>query len=370
MTDHALRYKIGLSLINGIGPLTAKKIIAYVGGVEALFHEKKKNLMRIDGIGEYLASNIVNQNVLERADQEIEFITKNNITSYFYLDKEYPFRLKQCADAPLMLFSKGNSLTEKRKIISIVGTRNATEYGKSVCTNIIDEINKKGHDVSIVSGLAYGIDIVAHRTALKNNLSTIAVLGHSLDRIYPWSHKNTSEEILNDGTLVSEFLSGTVPDRQNFVKRNRIIAGLSDATIVVESGVKGGSLITADIANSYDRDVFAFPGRVNDSYSSGCNYLIKTNRASLIESVGDLEYLLGWESEEKKKPGVEQQKLFSDLSDDEQMIVDLIREYGELHIDLISMKSKITQGQVSAILLTLEFAGFIKTLPGKVYKLI
>jgi len=369
MTDPFLRYKIGLSLINGIGPLNAKKIIASLGDVEAVFNEKKKNLLKIDGIGESLASNIINQNVLEVADKELEFIEKNKIKTHFYLDKNYPYRLRQCPDAPLLFYSLGDFISDKRKIISIVGTRKSTKYGQSNCEKLIEELSIRGHDVSIISGLAYGIDIIAHKTALKNNLETLAVLGHGLDRIYPFTHRKTAEEIIQNGALICEFPSGTNPDRQNFVKRNRIIAGLSDVTIVIESGKKGGSLITADIANSYDRDVFAFPGRINDSQSAGCNYLIKTNRASLIEGIDDLEYLMGWDSGDKKKRVAEQQKMFTDLTEDEQVIIELLREYGELQVDLISMRTKMPQGKLSGLLLSLEFAGFVRTLPGKVYTL-
>jgi len=369
MTDPLLRYKIGLSLINGIGTLNAKKLIAHIGSVEGVFSEKKSKLLKIDGVGLILANNIVNNDVLSQADKEINFIEKNNINVHFYLDKSYPFRLKQCADAPLLYYSKGSRNHDTRKIISIVGTRNATDYGKTNCIRLIENLSNNGHEVVIVSGLAYGIDITAHKAALDNNLQTFAVLGHGLDKIYPWAHKKVAQDIIDNGALISEFISDSKPDRQNFVKRNRIIAGISDVTIVIESGAKGGSLITADIANSYDRDVYTFPGRIGDEYSSGCNYLIKTNRASLIEGIDDLEYLLGWDADKKKKKSSIQQKLFIDLNNQEQDIISLIREYGEVQIDMISMKTKILQGTLSAILLKLEFEGFIKTLPGKVYTL-
>ncbi len=368
MHDPLLRYKIGISLINGLGSVNAKKIIAYLGGVEAVFKEKKSNLLKIDGVGSFLASNIVNNKVLDKADKEIEFIEKNDIRSFFYLDDNYPYRLKQCADAPILFYMKGNVDLDQKKIISIVGTRKVTEYGKGLCEKLVAEIEQNGHNALIVSGLAYGVDITAHKAALSNKLKTIAVLGQGLDSVYPSLHANYAKEILENGALISEFAHGTKPDKHNFVRRNRIIAGLSDACVVVESAKKGGSLITAELANSYNRDVFAFPGRINDIYSEGCNILIKTNRASLIQGVKDLEYLLSWDIKEHKSKA-EQMQLFVNLNEQEQEIVNLIREYGQLEFDLISMKTKIPVNKLSGILLSLEFGGFIKVLPGKQFTL-
>jgi DNA processing protein len=238
----------------------------------------------------------------------------------------------------------------------------------NICNELIRDLNENGHNAIIVSGLAYGIDIVSHKAALKNSLKTIAVLGHGLDRIYPSSHKKIAKNIISQGALLTEFLSDTNPDRANFVKRNRIIAGLSDATIVVESAEKGGSLITADIANSYNRDVFAFPGRVNDKYSVGCNKFIKSNRAALIENFKDLEYILGWDVGEAK-PKVIQKKLFVNLSDDEKIIVEFLKENDKQSIDIICVKTNFPMSKVSAMLLNLEFSGIVKSLPGKYYSL-
>jgi DNA processing protein len=369
MPDDQLKYKIGISLIPGVGSINAKKLIAYTGSIEGVFKEKKNNLLKIPGIGDSLAENIVKQQVLEIAEKEIEYIQKNDIRLHFYLDEHYPVRLKNCEDAPVVFFYKGDVDFNQMKIISIVGTRNATEYGKECCNKLIDDLSNRKHKVLIVSGLAYGVDICAHRAALKNGFDTVAVLAHGLATLYPSLHKSTAKEICNHGALLTDFISSTLPERNNFVKRNRIIAGLADVTIVIESGIKGGALITADIANSYNRDVLAFPGRVNDSYSHGTNWLIKTNKAAMIESIEDLEYTLGWDS-----PGSgaesKQTQLFVELSAEEQKIADLLREQGELPIDLISLHINLPGSKVSAMLLNLEFAGVVRSLPGKVYRLV
>jgi DNA processing protein len=367
--DDNLLYKIGLSLIPGIGDINAKRLVAYTGSAEAIFNEKKKNLMKIPGIGEILADSILNQNILTRAAKEIEFINHYQIKSSFYLDEDYPARLKNCEDSPIMLYCKGDVDFNRRKVISIVGTRKATDYGKECCNKLIDELQNRKHQVLIASGLAYGIDICAHRAALKNGLDTVAVLGHGLGTIYPSVHKSTAAEISKHGALVTDFVSDTLPDRQIFVKRNRIIAGLSDVTIVIESGIKGGALITADIAVSYNRDVMAFPGRTDDIYSHGCNWLIKSNKAALVEGLEDIEYLLGWDVSSKQTIDI-QPELFVDLGDEEKKIVEILREHGELTIDLISIHANLPVSIVSAHLLTIEFAGVVRSLPGKVYKLV
>ena len=366
MQDELLKYKIAITLIHKIGSINAKKLIAYVGSVEGVFKEKKKMLLKIPGIGLNLAQNILNKKALEKAEKEIEFIQKHDINTLFYLDKNYPKRLKQCDDGPVIMYSKGNTDFNTSKIISIVGTRNATHIGRETCENLIIELKNNGHNPLIVSGLAYGIDICAHRTALNNNLQTVAVLGHGLDRIYPATHRETAKSIMQNGALLTEFLHESKVERTNFVKRNRIIAGLADATIVVESAAKGGALITASIANSYSRDVFAFPGRTTDKYSTGCNHLIKTNKAALIENAVDLEYFLQWDT--KNKQAV-QTSLFNDLSEEEQSFVNLIEKNDEMHIDNIATELEKPISVVASTLFTLEFAGIIKALPGNMYVL-
>ncbi|MEA2105383.1 MAG: DNA-processing protein DprA [Bacteroidota bacterium] len=371
MVTNNLKYKIALSLIPKVGHITAKKLVAYVGDYEGVFKESKKNLLKIPDIGQTLANNIVHTNVLPLAEKEIEFIEKNNIHVIFYLDEEYPERLKHCIDAPILLYTKGELSLNQRKVLSIVGTRKATDEGVSFCTSLVSALADRGHNPIIVSGLAYGIDATAHKAALDNNLATVAVLGHGLDIIYPASHKSLANKIMDNGLLITDFPSKSKRDKNNFVKRNRIIAGLSDATIVVESGEKGGALITADIANSYNRDVFAVPGRVTDTHSKGCNQLIKTNKAVLLEKVEDIEYLLGWEPENKPNQKDIQRNLFVELNDEEKIIVDILKSNTkELPIDTICLKAQLPTSKVSPILLELEFKGILKTLPGKTYKLI
>ncbi|MBN4062210.1 DNA-processing protein DprA [Bacteroidales bacterium AH-315-I05] len=364
MFDEQLKYKVGITLIEGIGDMRAKKLIAYCGGAEAVFKEKKSALQKIPDIGKALAEVVVAQDVLSQAEEEIEFIEKNSITPLFYLDKGYPIRLKHCDDSPVMLYAKGNMNLNAEKVVSIVGTRNATNYGKKICEKLVEELAR--HNVLIISGLAYGIDILSHKAALKNNLQTVAVLGHGLDKIYPQQHRSTSAKMLGNGGLVTDFLPNTKPDRENFPKRNRIVAGLADAVIVIESAASGGSLITAEIANSYNRDVFAVPGKIGDNYSEGCNWLIKINKAALLESAKDIQYLMGWEKQGKKSV---QKKLFVDLNSEEELLVKLLKQNGEIPIDRICLQTDMPMSKTSSVLLKLEFKGVVRSLPGKVYAL-
>jgi len=290
-----LKYQIGIGLIPKIGPAHAKKLIAYTGSAEAVFHEKSSALEKIPGIGSLLAEQITSANVLGRAEDEIKFILDNHIEYLFYLDENFPYRLKECEDGPILFFFKGKLDFNARKVISIVGTRRPTAYGKLMVKELIHGLEELGHNPLIVSGLAFGIDIQAHKYSLECNFPTIGVLAHGLDRIYPAEHKEAARQMIQHGAVLTEFLSFTNPDPQNFVKRNRIIAGLSDATIVIESGPKGGSLITADIANSYNRDVFAFPGRAKDEMSLGCNALIQENKAMMLRNAADFELAMGWQ---------------------------------------------------------------------------
>lgn len=362
--DPLLKYKIAINLIPGIGCVIAKRIIGYLGSIEAVFNEKKENLIKIPGIGKYLAYNINTSKALNMAEKELDFIHKNKIQAIFYLDKNFPERLRHCEDGPLLLFTKGAKDLNNPKILSIVGTRLASSRGKETCDKIIVDLANKGHEVIIVSGLAYGIDITAHKSALNNSLKTVAVLAHGLDTIYPNLHRNIAKKILNNGGLITEFFSKTELERNNFIKRNRIIAGLADATIIIESKEKGGAMITADLANSYDRDVFAVPGRINDISSKGCNMLIKNNLAHLIEKADDIEYFLDWNVDLKKN--TVQKKLFPELSTEEQSIVQILLK-GQQNIDQISKKAGLPTSKVCHYLLKLEFSGNIKSLPGSIY---
>jgi len=361
-----LLYKIAIGQIPGVGGVLTRRLIAYTGSVEAVFTENKSNLLKIPGIGKVLVDQIINNDALKKAEKELTFIEKHNIQTLFFLDDNYPNRLRQCEDAPLLLFKKGNGTLDNQKMVSIVGTRNATDYGKEQCAELIHQLKKRNHQVSIVSGLAFGIDAYAHRGALKHGYETVAVLGHGLNTLYPAQHRGLALQITEQGALVTDFLSTDTPLRNNFVKRNRIIAGLSDAVIVVESGLKGGALITADIANSYNRDVFAFPGKITDQYSAGCNKLIKINKAALIESIEDLEYIMGWET---AKPDGVQTTLFDFTSPEEKQIVELLTSQKNATIDILSRNLNISTGQLAAILLNLELQGVIKSLPGSVYQL-
>lgn len=362
-----LIYKIALTLIPGVGNINGKNLVAYCGGVKAVFCERKRFLLKIPGIGEQTVNAIFNQKVLERAGNELEFIRKYGIKPIFYLDECYPSRLKQCIDGPILMYYKGNALPESQKVVSLVGTRNGTEYGREMCKKIVEGL--KSHSVLIVSGLAYGIDTWAHKAALEAGLETIAVLGHGLDRIYPYANRNLAEKMCNQGGLLTEFTSGTKPDRENFPMRNRIIAGLSDAIIVVEAGEKGGALITAEIGNSYDRDVFAIPGRVGDPRSVGCNYLIRTNKAALVTSAEDICYLLNW-SQSTLKKNETQGKLFDLRSEDEELIIGILKEAGAMDIDMLLEKTGLGSAKAAAALLQLELLNIVKCMPGKMYQLL
>jgi DNA processing protein len=367
LNHSSLKYKIALSLIKGLGPKLIRNVLAYIGDVEAVFKEKETVLAKVPGIGQKQAHLIAHANTLERAEKEIQFIEQNGIKACFVLDESYPARLKHCEDGPVLIYSKGNHSLDGNKMLSVVGTRNVTEGGKENCFNLIRDIAAYYPDTSIVSGLAYGVDICAHRAALEFKLPTIAVLAHGLDRIYPGMHRNTAVNILDDGALLTEFMSETNPDRQNFVKRNRIIAGLTDATIVVESAIKGGALLTAHMAQSYNRDVLAFPGRIDDEYAKGCNKLIKTNVAAMIENLDDLEYALGWERQNKQK-SEKQLSLFETPQGEAGIVYDILRQEKEATVNLLSIKAGMPVGKTSSILLQLEFDNLVKSLPGNVYR--
>jgi DNA processing protein len=364
--DDSLRYQIAISLIPKIGPVLSRRLIEYCGSPEGVFREKLSGFRKIPGFGEKLSGQLRKNEVLEQADREMEYIMKNDIKPVFYLDEGYPGRLKQCEDAPVIFYMKGITNLDRKKVLSIVGTRNASEYGKELCNKLIEGLAEQHKNVLIISGLAYGIDVCAHKAALRYQLDTVAVLGNGLSIIYPAVHRNIANQISAQGALLTEFTSKEKPDAPNFIRRNRIIAGLSDATVVVESGEKGGALITADLANSYNRDVFAFPGRVSDKYSAGCNKLIKANKAALIEDFRDLEYLMGWQK--KKGPAATQKKMFVDLNDDEKMIMNLFEKTEEMTIDQIAVHCHLPVSKISYLMINLEFNGLVKCLPGKVYR--
>lgn len=365
-----LFYGIALSLMKGIGDANAKTLISYAGSTEKLFKTPTSKLLKISGIGPKTAEIFKNtSDILARAEKEISFIEKNNINTYFYYDKQYPKRLLNCIDSPLFIFAKGNVDFNKERFVNIVGTRHATDYGKEITEKLIADLAT--NDVSLVSGLAYGIDICAHKAALKYDMQNIAVLAHGLDRIYPAQHKNVAEKLQQNGALVSDFLSGTNPDRQNFPDRNRIVAGMTDATIVVESAISGGALITAEIANNYNKDVFAFPGKVTDEYSQGCIKLIKQHKANLVTSAKDIIEFMNWDLEKSiVKKEIIQPQLFLDLSENEKMIYDYMQAKDKTHIDELSINIQLPQSAITSNLLQLEMKGIIASLPGKMYKIL
>ncbi len=367
MSPVELTYQIALTLLNGVGDVLAKNLIAYCGSAEEVFKTKKSQLEKIPGIGKFTSEAILNhKHVLDRAEKEIIFIEEKSIQALFFTDKNYPQRLKNCHDSPVMLYYKGNTNLNTEKVIAVVGTRTPSSYGKQLTEKLISDLTDSG--CLVVSGLAYGIDISAHKYALDFGLNTVGVLAHGLDRVYPSVHSNYAEKMITQGGLLTEFLSETNPDKENFPKRNRIVAGMCDALVVVESKRGGGSLITATIANSYNKDVFAYPGKAGDVLSEGCNGLIKSNRANLIESAADLFYIMNWNEETKKKKSP-QIPLMINLSLDEQMIVNAFKNKPQLHVDEICYATKFSISKTSTHLLQLEFSNIIKSLPGKIYQL-
>lgn len=362
----SLQYQIALTLIKGIGIYHAKNLIAHFGSAQAVFEAKKSALLKLDGIGEILASNIKSADVLGEAENHLAFIEKHKIKTYYYADNDYPKRLRQNADCPVLLYYKGNADLNSKRILSIVGTRNATAYGKLLCAQLVEGL--KPYGVLVVSGLAHGIDALSHRECVNHGIPTVGVLGHGLDRIYPAVNKELATKMVKNGGLLTEFLSGTNPDAPNFPKRNRIIAGMADATIVVEASIKGGALITAEIASSYSRDIYAFPGRINDEFSEGCNFLIKTNRAGLINNAQDLIYYLGWDDEPVVKEQPIQTSMPINLNKEEAMVYKVLASQA-LGVDEISIQTKLAQSKLAIVLLTLEMRGIIIALPGKIYRL-
>jgi DNA processing protein len=358
-------HQIGLTFIRNVGPASAKALLAHFGGAEEIFKATRNQLLKVPGINEKRTDMLDFSTVLKRAEEELKFIENNDIRVVFYTDPAYPKRLKNCLDGPILLYAKGNMELNQRHVVSIVGTRNATEYGKHLCRQLVEELQQ--YNTLIISGLALGIDVTAHKESLKQNLQTVGVLGHGIDRIYPYQNRGTAEKMMEHGGILTEFPSGTMPDRENFPQRNRIVAGMADATIVIEASIKGGALITAEIANSYDRDVFAFPGRVDDEYSEGCNFLIRNNKAALLTCAADLAYSLGWEKDGDAKP-VEQLSLPIDLSEDERRIFDIIHQHkSPLAIDDLTIKTNMPMSQLAMNLLNMEMQGYIRSLPGKTY---
>ncbi|TSA38305.1 MAG: DNA-protecting protein DprA [Porphyromonadaceae bacterium] len=357
--------KLALALIPGIGANIARALMARCATAEEIFRLKRRDLISIPGIGTLLADRLLHTETFKRAEEEIRFMEKERLDCRFLFDEDYPPRLAQCPDAPIVFFLRGGLPGPDFRMLSVVGTRNPTTRGKQITRDLIQGLADKGHPVVITSGLAYGIDIQAHIAALESGLKTIAVLGHGFHTLYPAIHRQIADRITEQGGLISDFFSHNLPEPKNFIRRNRIIAGLTEATLVVESGIKGGAMVTAEMANSYDRDVMVIPGRPDDLMSQGCNYLIRSNQASLVESAGDIEYLLGWNQGPVKKPPSEPM-LFEQLDPDEMTIYGLLTG-SPLSVDQICRLAGFPVQKVSFLLLGLEFKELIQAMPGKLY---
>jgi len=363
----SLHHQVALTFLKNIGPTLARGLIAHFGSAEEVFKASKTRWLKVPGIGEKRIAVPDMDEALGRAEDELTYIEKNGVDVVFYTSDKFPKRLKNCYDAPILLYAKGNADFNAMRVISIVGTRNATEYGKYQCRQLIEELVP--YNVLVVSGLALGIDVTAHKECVRLNMPTVGVLGHGLDRMYPSQNRSTAEKMMGNGALLTEYPSGTIPDRENFPQRNRIVAGMADATVVIEAGIKGGALITAEIANTYNRDVFAYPGRIGDEYSEGCNFLIRNNKASLLTGAADLAYILGWDKTGDAKPA-EQLALPIDLSADEQLIFDILLQHKTpLAIDDLTIKTNMATSQLAMNLLNMELQGYILSLPGKAYRI-
>ncbi|MCB0760522.1 MAG: DNA-processing protein DprA [Flavobacteriales bacterium] len=356
--------QIALSFLEGVGPVYARKLVQSLGSAGSIFEESIDTLMRHTGVPEHVLRSFNRQEALERAESEVEKMSAHGITSLFFTHPHYPQRLEFCQDAPIVLYVKGQTNLNPRRSISIVGTRHATSYGISRVKLLLAELEPTG--LHIVSGLAFGIDIAAHREAYKNGIFNVAVLAHGLDRVYPVQHRKDAQRILENGSWISEFPCGTEPDRENFPMRNRIVAGMSDLTVVVESAEKGGSLITANLAHAYQRELAAFPGRATDKFSAGCNELIRTQKAGLIQNARDLENFTGWSL--KKGAAPVQATLFQEFNAVEQLIINALMKHKEMAIDDLCLETGLSMPQLSATLLQLEFRDLVLTMPGKRYR--
>ncbi len=365
MKEEEILAILRLQKTKSIGDILAKKLIATIGNACDIFKEKKNTLEKIHGIGLYAIQNLLDDSYLRLAEKELEYINKNKIDYTYFLDDSYPKNLQHCIDAPILFFQDGTIDFTNERIISIVGTRSMTNYGRDFCEKILEELSI--YDPIIVSGFAYGVDICAHKAAMKNNLQTIGVLAHGLEQIYPKVHKKYIHQVNKHGGFITEFFHDDSPVRENFLKRNRIVAGLSKATIIIESASKGGSLVTADIANSYDRDVFAVPGKVNDLMSKGCNELIRNHKAHLLQSTENIVQMLNWDVSEKQQ--TIQKQLFVELNEEEQKIYDYLQENGQQLLDVIALETHVPVYKLTTTLLQLELKNVVKPLPGKMFEL-
>lgn len=368
MEQKELLSLIALQHIPGIGSITAKRLLEGVGCATRIFEHRTELASMIPNIQPALVRALDHPEAHRRAEQELEFIEKHHITCIGFHDETYPSRLRECDDAPTLLFYRGNTSLNARRVVSIVGTRKCTDYGRDLCEGFVRDLASQCPDVLIVSGLAYGIDVCAHRAAIKYGLPTVGVLAHGLDRIYPSVHRNTAAQMVDCGGLLTEYVSHTEPERTNFLQRNRIVAGMADATIIVESAAKGGSLVTASIANSYGLDCFTFPGRITDLSSAGCHRLIRHNQAALITSADDFIEAMMWNITQKSQ--AKQQLLFPELNDEENCVVQVLEKYTEgAVINTLVAETNLPVHRLSAVLFELELRDIVRPLAGSIYKL-
>ncbi|MWW24245.1 DNA-processing protein DprA [Algibacter lectus] len=367
MTENDLLYALALQHVPNIGDITAKRLISHCGSAEAVLKEKRTNLLKIDGVGQVILEGLAKPHHLKEAEKEMRFIEENNIKVSYFENIDYPEKLKHCIDGPILLFQSGNIDLKKQHLISIVGARKITTNGIAFCEKLVETL--KPYNPVIISGFAYGTDITAHKAAIKHGLQTVACLAHGLDQIYPKVHKKYMVDMEKNGGFFTDFWSTDNFDRNNFLKRNRVIAGLSEATIVIESAEKGGSLVTADIANSYNRDVFAVPGRTTDSQSVGCNNLIKQQRAHMLTTPLDVPYILNWQLQDAQKPAIQKQ-LFVELDTTEKVIYNYLKENEKQQLDIIAINCNLPIFKVAGILLNMELKGVVRPLPGKLFEIL
>jgi len=362
----SLQDQIALTLLPQIGPVTAKNLVTFCGSASAVFKASRKELLKIPGIGTSTLTHIHSPEAQRLAEREIQFMEQHGIHALFFTDPKYPFRLSQCYDAPALFYFKGSNLEllNAERIIAIVGTRQPTEHGKAICDELVEGL--RAFNIMVVSGLAYGIDITAHRKSCALDMPNIGVLGHGLASIYPNQHRSTALKMIENGGLISEYIHDAKPDREHFPMRNRIIAGLCDALLVVETAASGGSMITANLAGRCDREIFAVPGRPHESKSAGCNYLIRTHLAKLVETAADIAAALRWDEPDTPKRAVQTQ-LMLDVDPAELALINIIREKPEIQIDALALVAGHSTGMLASLILGLEFRGVIRTLPGKRY---
>lgn len=361
-----LLYQVALTMAPAIGPVNARKLIDEAGSARRVFHMQRASLEKIEGIGTVLSQSIRSPMLLEKAGKELEFLERHKIRALYFRDSDYPARLKECQDAPILLYSKGSEGLNKRHVLSVVGTRKASSYGKELCRNIVLELAAMIKDLVIVSGLAFGIDVIAHRAALERGIPTVAVLGHGLRTLYPNAHRETAKKICGQGALVTDFHSGTGPERNNFLRRNRIIAGMADATLVVESATSGGALITADMASSYGRDVLAVPGRATDERSKGCNSLIKDNVAAMVESADDIIAALNWMEDGIQKSSIRSENI--SCTEQEKLMLELMNRHNGLRPEELSSFSEIPISLILSLLTQMELKRWVHVEPGNLYQ--